>query len=697
MSIYLSYNEDELAGFASMGLLRRAKKGLEGVQMTSAWGDEPLVLVTEEETVQLPKTGIQLAKCTCGAHECCKHILTAVLWVQANMPSAETTAPDTTLDDASPPKQTTHTPSHAAAPQITALEELLGLESIKLQKSVRKNERLLAYQLVRSWLEGDGDASCHIVAEPTKVRFNTTLGVVTYFLGAGFLGMLSEIDKSKQAVHLACVAYAFLSEAQTASRWQWADDVSAWMDEQVADDELSAFDMTLIDEISAVCTSFVRQGLSHVDAASVLALQLFNMQARTQGLVRLAALVRDLQGVFRRFLQGGQVHIDERVIFVRLARLYGYLYALKHANQEHLPALKGVVRRQYNQGEQVSLIPVGGEWWSTSGGAHGLSLCFYDTQAGCLHEVTNARANTLDTTFNQHSAYSTGIWGASVETLSSHVLTLTEIKYSDTGRLSSGVDTRFVQEQALKAMSLAQFDEQVKAIDDWQHLYSLLRPTSILSHEIPRYVFVRFESYSPLTLNELAQRFECQLFDKNNAPLTVSLSIGTMHHPRIKKLEHWIHMTKMAGMLLRVQQDDSQVQQAIQLIPCSVLLDHKDKGVALFYLDYDYVPAPKKKTLLELMTGRIEKLLQKKHAQVEEAYSPMWQVIMQSQQMLEFYANTGRSAFDKDDEGRLDQLIGQLEQLGLYLYADALKASKEDFASYLLKARLALYVMQQVG
>ena len=87
MSIYLSYHDDDLASFASMGLVRRAKKSLDDVTLTSAPDAEPLSFMVEDNTVTLPKTGIQSASCTCGAHECCKHVLSAVLWLQENLPA----------------------------------------------------------------------------------------------------------------------------------------------------------------------------------------------------------------------------------------------------------------------------------------------------------------------------------------------------------------------------------------------------------------------------------------------------------------------------------------------------------------------------------------------------------------------------------------------------------------------------------
>ncbi|SQI35473.1 Uncharacterised protein [Providencia alcalifaciens] len=81
-TVYLHYDDDALAVFANVGLLRRARKDLENDKVS------PICLAdgtftSDGQQVTLDPQGVQKAHCDCSAAGCCKHILAAVLWVQS--------------------------------------------------------------------------------------------------------------------------------------------------------------------------------------------------------------------------------------------------------------------------------------------------------------------------------------------------------------------------------------------------------------------------------------------------------------------------------------------------------------------------------------------------------------------------------------------------------------------------------------
>lgn len=82
-TVYFHYDEDALTVFANAGLLRRAKKDVdnEKVSLTDANTGQ---FSSDGQNVVLHEAGIQQASCDCSASGCCKHILAAVLWLQAN-------------------------------------------------------------------------------------------------------------------------------------------------------------------------------------------------------------------------------------------------------------------------------------------------------------------------------------------------------------------------------------------------------------------------------------------------------------------------------------------------------------------------------------------------------------------------------------------------------------------------------------
>ena len=85
-TIYLAYDDSALTTYANAGLLRRAQKDVAADKIKlieSSDEAEQLVLNSDGQTVILPSTGLTNASCDCSSVSACKHILAAVLYVQA--------------------------------------------------------------------------------------------------------------------------------------------------------------------------------------------------------------------------------------------------------------------------------------------------------------------------------------------------------------------------------------------------------------------------------------------------------------------------------------------------------------------------------------------------------------------------------------------------------------------------------------
>lgn len=201
-------------------------------------------------------------------------------------------------------------------------------------------------------------------------------------------------------------------------KWQWSIELNEQQNNP--NQQLALDDREFIEELKTICQNFIQQGLSHLAKENVMSLHILNMQARAQNLPRLGSLLRTLHGTMRQFLED-DIQVDEQQIYNQLAHLYAYLTALSEIESlnpefqtEALAKLRGVIKRDYQNETIAHLIPLGCEWWSTESGAHGLTVCFWDVSEQQLKEVTQARANHLDRTFDMHSAANTGIWGSSL-------------------------------------------------------------------------------------------------------------------------------------------------------------------------------------------------------------------------------------------------------------------------------------------
>lgn len=694
--IYLHYDEESLALHSNAGLIRRAKKSQDDVQLQQQ-ESTTLKFKLEDCEVCLPDSGITQAQCSCPAQGCCKHILSSIFWLQHNASQFS----DATISNeigASTEQQTEtsiHTPQTEISTQNqstkSALSFALELHAPTLCKAIGKAQTRLAHEIWQQFCLHANE--CHIELGQDKINFQSTFSkqAILFFPKTGLQGMLSDVpDTQKNAIHLACIAYLFHLHAP--EQWQWSDDLQNNM---AKPDELTANDLLFIQELQQLCQQFIQQGLSHLAKESVLALHILNMQARAQNLPRLASLLRQLHGMMRQFLEH-DVQIDEQQIFSQLSYLNAYLIALQNAQKdpEYFKRLKGTIQRDYQAESIAHLIPLGCEWWQTDSGARGLTLTFWDVEAHHTREVTQARANYLDSTFDKNSVSHTGIWGTSLDYLLQHQIQLTHAKSNTEIQLSATTDTRFLQRADFHELNMSTFAEQNIGIDRWADLYQLLQPQSSLELHPERYVLLRHQEISDPELNEQAQCFECRIQDVDGMQLKLTLPIEGEYQLRIKHLTTLIHQnTHIYATLVRLDLR----QQNVVLIPCSLILKGQ-KNLEIFSLDY-HSPRTKKNTLATLIHGRIEKMLkQKKQWQQQEHRSPLDLAIHQTQTLLEFYANTGRAVLDSEDRQKLQLLAQHFQDLGLDLLHQSLihGLTHPNLAMQLLKWRHVLLQLQRL-
>lgn len=730
--IYTQYDEDSLTMHSNAGLLRRARKALSDVAHVSNQHN-PLLFKVEEYEVKLPNEGITKASCNCSAQGCCKHILSSILWIQENANIFTQTVDvvenvDLSIQNDELKKNiaesTIQNIKHAESTENkqqdtvntkTALDFVFAFDIAKIQKKVGKANVRLAYEFVQNWVENN--ELCQIDIHAEKISFQTDLSSnkVLLYPTTGFEGMLSEIaDKQKIAGHLACIAYLWIKNSS--KQWQWSIDTTE--QKQSLNYQLSTHDLEFIEELKMICQSFIQQGLSHLAKESVMALHIYNMQARAQSLPRLGSLLRALHGTMKQFLDH-HVHVDEQLIFNQIAHLNAYLAALTEIQKlpsdvqiEALEKLRGSIRRSYKQEtqqhekqQQVAnelFIPLGCEWWSTESGARGLTVCFWDVADQQLKEVTQARANHLDRTFDMLSAASNGIWGSSLSYLMQHQIELTHFKASSETSISASDDTRFLQKGFVSDLKKTDLDQMNIGLSQWQNLQELITPHSSLEQLKSRYILLRHRKITAPDLNEFEQCFEYRIVDDHNVSLKLSIPIEPEYRARIKHLtqliqndsEHNHHNEKIIATLARI---DASAQQ-IQFIPCSVFLE-TTKGLKTFSLDYDY-PKQKKGKLSELILGRFEKLLeQKKQWKSQQNYSALDLLVIEIQSLLEFYANTGRATLDQDDHNKIQDIAQQFSDLGLHFITKTLTSNvlEKNLAQTILKWRHVLLQLQQLN
>ena len=596
---YLSYDQDSLATFANAGLVRRALKDVDADKV-SLQEEQPdqLLIQSDGQQVCLSATGLNQAQCSCPATGACKHIVAAVLWLQQNQNSASTTV------ESSSTEETLNSVIEEAPSAIDVLAEMLALDLDQIAKKIGKAASKKAVQWVRQWQQH----SLSIVTEAYRIRVQLPElnEQVSYLAGAGFAGMLSDAEKDQPALHLAALSLVQLQYGK------------AWQQLELSDQEnpalLSESERQFILELQQDLTQLLQQGLAHISSMTARQLHLLNVSARSEGLPRLAGMLRQLSGQVSALVRRDE-HANERESLCYIVQMLSYLHQLQHSQAEHLIKLRGHLRQHYQQDSEqaeLELLPLGATWWHTQGGARGLSLYFWETRQQHQIDVTIARAQGQDPAFDRYRAWGQhSIWQHTAESLMQRHIRLLQPRFSEQGRLSSSGSSQ--AHTQLAQLSLAEYQAifEQAAFQDWQQLQQHWQTQMQSVEGLAQQVLLKIARCDSPQVDEIEQCLWWSVYDAADNVLLLRLDWNTQSLERIRKLESLcLEPEKIVAVFASLLVQSHQ----LRLTPISLFLDVAQPKHVLFQLDFDYVPH-QKKMLKESLVGRIEQLLAKKKQQ----------------------------------------------------------------------------------
>ncbi|EPQ5229245.1 SWIM zinc finger family protein [Providencia stuartii] len=640
---YLQYDDDALAVFANVGLLRRARKDVEN-QKVIPTDLGAGTFTSDGQSVSLDAQGIQKATCDCPATGCCKHILAAVLWVQSN-----------TIEESDPEES-------IASESDTVLSELLALQPESLITQATKLELRLALKFVAQWQDNE----LVYDAQPNQLKISLPEydEPIIYMRNSGLQGMISSLpEKQKKAIHLAIIAKLKLQHGQD---WHWPEELTAG---QVQQQGLSQDDKVVMDSIEQFIQDMLRQGLSHISQSSASQLQLLNMSARAEGLPRLAKDMKRLSQQVKR-LADKHFTMDEGQVLRLIAEISAYLYQLSAANEQQLIELKGLQRRQYSeQPTEFDLLPIDANWWKTESGAIGATLSFWDRQNKKIIQCTQGRSNSLDPTFNRQNVWQTlALWKHTAEHLMKTPFRLHSPRLSEEGELSASGESYAVsgKEKGLTTDDYLNIKAEF-GYTDWQLVANEL-PTLTQDNRFSP-VLLHITNYEPLYWDETEQCVLWTVTDaqQNRAFLRLNWQ-GSDDH----KIEELRFMTKQQWPICAVTVQVSYSQEAIQLVPKTLWLKNK-QGVELFYLDFESTPRKKQRS------GFFNKIIEymAKKQQKSQVFVPELtlasQLVRPILSVLETQACTGRQCLSQTQQNEIAYVIRTLEDLGALWLANQFK------------------------
>lgn len=605
---YLAYDQDSLATYANAGLVRRALKDIEAEKVILHTEQaEQISIESDGQQVCLSATGLINASCTCTATGACKHIVAAVLYLQQHLKNSVRQQAENQLQD--PPERVETSTAESieqhqeSQTQPNLIHEILKFDLNQLAKKIGKTQAQKAIKVARLWQQ---EQQTKLLEEDyrLKIRVKSLAEDIIYVAGAGFAGMLSNLEKDQPVYYLAA-----LSEVQRLQGKLWDElELSEAENPAILTESERQFIIELKDDLAKL----LEFGLSHVNEMTARQLHLLNMSARSESLPRLAAMLRQLSGQVSRLLKRDE-HSSEHDTLLYLAQMSAYLYQLQHAQGEQLLRLRGKLRQQYLFDEEqadLELLPLGARWWRTLGGARGISLYFSTVENPKTFEVTLARTENNDPSFNRYNAWSQqSIWMLTAQQLMQKTVHLQQPRFGEDGRLSASGQSRALPLNSLSKIEDFRLYQQI-GFNDWQTLQQHWQQQLQTVEGVEQTVLLNIASYDSPKVDEIEQCLWWTVYDQNRSTLHLRLNCQTQDLDKIHQLERLCAQMMQVGSIFAYCQIKGH---QLVVSPMSLLITQNGK-TRLFNLDFDQLAEPKK-TLKESIVGRIEQLLEKKKQQ----------------------------------------------------------------------------------
>jgi hypothetical protein len=355
------YDDEAWIALASRGLLRRARKDLELLEVrVTAETPDGIEIAVGDRTVRIGAAGPGEAVCSCPSAEICQHIITAGLWLASAAPEP---APDSLHDD-------------LMAFGATSLTSYAGLPGY------RWAHQLVSDQATPPSVTRGSYLSITFERPPLTIRY----------LGGGLDGLvldqaMSHPERFRVAAVLAWQrAHGLELPAPPPPRARTGGEA----------DTRSESRARLRSTVSDLLRDTTAVGISHLSPAIHDRLTTAATWAQGAEYHRLALLLRRLADQLN-LLLGRSALADDLTLLDEIAVAHGLVAALDAAASAGTepPALVGRARTAYDQVRTLDLIGLGGRPWRTGSGYHGLTCVFWSPSRQQFLSWTDARPDSL--------------------------------------------------------------------------------------------------------------------------------------------------------------------------------------------------------------------------------------------------------------------------------------------------------------
>jgi len=506
------YDDEAWIALANRGLLRRARKDLETLEVrVTAEAHDGVEVAVGDRTVRIGVAGPGEADCSCPSAVICQHVITAGLWLASAAP-----------EPADRP---------AAVPAADRLhDDLMAIDAGTLMSYAGLPGYRWAYQMI------EDQATPPSVTRDSYLSVTFERPVLTVrYLGGGLDGLVLDQPVS----HVARLRVAAVLAWQRAHGLVLPPPVPRDHANRESEQSISRRESRarLRVTVSELLRDTVAIGVSHLSPAIHERLTTAATWAQGVEYHRLALLLRRLADQVDLLLARSALG-DDLVLLDEIAVAHALVAALDAAASAGTEpaALVGRARTAYDPVRSLDLIGLGGRPWRTGSGYHGLTCVFWSPRRQQFLTWTDARPDSLPGFEPRARWRQPAPWtGLATPAASTGCrLTLTHAQVSSGSRISAVESTT----AAVAALGSDELISLLPVRTSWREL----APTRVhgLSDPIDptsRWAVLCPAQALPARWDNVSQTLRYPLLDDDGEALTLDIGWSRLHAHAIGRLE----------------------------------------------------------------------------------------------------------------------------------------------------------------
>jgi len=628
-TLLVGYDEAALIALGNKGLLRRARKDLEGAEPElQEEGTEHVTVSIGGETVTIPES-IKDASCTCPSSTTCRHVLAALIHLQFLPGEAASPGPV------------------ESPPPASCAEEVAAVSEEELVKWAGKGLINRALKELAGGIRAEiQDGSPMIFEFP---HWNQT---VRWIPGGGLAGMVCSCHSREPCLHR--VAAVVSLQADRGMR-----DIQAEVQPLTAAKGAPRTREEVLSSVNELVGDMVCLGFSRLSTVTEQRLRTLAVSAHGVDLPRLEKSLRALADEVDFYLKR-----DAQAVTANMLWSASRIEALRVALKKPTPEIIGQHRTRYDPVGAIEIVGVGARRWRTRSGYTGLTIYFWDCSRKGWATWTDARPATMAGFDSQRRYGEEGPWvGCENPSQASRSrIRLTGAYRNRAGRLSG--------RSSVHALVLREADPSsaVTPVTEWKDLVA--RAAQVYggslagAGEMDYLVLVAPASWGQHAYDKIRQELVWPVMDESGAAIPLVLQNSPENDTAIHMLESQKPGpdTRVLGTLLLREG---------RLVIEPIAVHNGDEIISLTLDREDFTT--KEPGIVEAIKGFFEDFdLEAEEPETRGSATALGLLLTAAQTELETVAEGGVAT--PYDLGRLARLVTEMEHLGLGACVSSAKA-----------------------